>query len=165
VPVRSFKRGVKSLSVTADAYCSTNREAMNSIDGRYMMCDVDVVMEFCDVYVVVKRLVEEHQAVKNKTLIAPGKLCKLLMMAVSLVACALCNVMEVKSSCKEEFWGVESCMHEVGWDLPRKRSCQIKSGSERRYGKEQGKGSFCIFSKHDGYTRPFDREVTIDSRG
>ena len=61
---------------------------MNSIVGRYMMCDVDVVMKFCNVVVAVKTLVEEHQAVKNKTLIAPGKLCTLLMMAVSLVACA-----------------------------------------------------------------------------
>jgi hypothetical protein len=38
------------------------------------MCDVDVVMKFCNVVVAVKTLVEEHQAVKNKTLIAPGKL-------------------------------------------------------------------------------------------
>lgn len=53
-----------------------------------MMCDVDVLMKCCDDYVAVKTLVEEHQAVKNKTLIAPGKLCTLLMMAVSLVACA-----------------------------------------------------------------------------
>lgn len=62
---------------------------MNSIVGRYMIydVDVDVVMKFCNVVVVVKTLVEEHQAVKNKTLIAPGKLCTLLMMAVSLVAC------------------------------------------------------------------------------
>lgn len=86
-PVRSVRRGVKSSSVTADAYCKTNKTAMNSIVGRYMMCDVDVVMKFCNVVVVVKTLVEEHQAVKNKTLIAPGKLCTLLMMAVSLVAC------------------------------------------------------------------------------
>lgn len=88
-PVRSVRRGVKSSSVTADAYCKTNKTAMNSIVGRYMIydVDVDVVMKFCNVVVVVKTLVEEHQAVKNKTLIAPGKLCTLLMMAVSLVAC------------------------------------------------------------------------------
>lgn len=51
------------------------------------------------------------------------------------------------------------------WDLPRKRSCQIKSSSEKAIWEGAGQGQLLHFSKYDGYTRAFDREVAIDSRG
>lgn len=112
------------------------------------MCDGDVVMEFCDVYVAVKTLVEEHQAVKNKTLIAPGKLCTLMMMAVSLVACTLCNVMEVKQAARKKI-GRGILYARDGRNLPHKRSCQMKSSSEKAIWEGAGQGQLLHFSKYE----------------